>query len=307
MELPIDQIITELSNSNQPLLNTDLAELSDLDSEQLKVFTDAWAEIVPERRQQIICRLVELAEDNVELNFDSIFKHGLKDPDEEVRSKAIEGLWENEELSLLNPLVRLLEQDSSEKVRVAATVALGKFATLAEHKKLSSDRTSIIQEALLKVINDDSRTVEVRRRALEAIAPLNLPQVKTAIQDAYESHIPEMNISSIYAMGKNCDPSWLPTLLKELTSTDAEVRYEAAGACGELEEEAAIANLVELLKDADTEVQMAAIQALGKIGGNRAREYLQQYLNDDSEAISQAAAQALNDLNTNEGLSSFKI
>ncbi len=306
MALPIEETIVELGNSDQPLLNSTLTELSNLSSEELEFFQHSWAAIEPKRRCQITHRLVELAEDNLELNFDSIFKHCLKDQDAEVRSKAIKGLWENEEASLINPLINLLEQDSLETVQAAAAMALGKFAMLAEHQKLRSCHAFKIQEALLGVISDKNKSVEVKRRALESAAPLSLPQVKTAIMEAYQSHDSRLRISSIYAMGKNCDPSWLPVLLKELASTDAEVRYEAAGAYGELEEEAAVPHLIMLIDDPDVDVQMAAIQALGKIGGTKARECLEHCLNNISKAVCQAAKQALNELEAEEDPLSFR-
>ncbi len=307
MSSPIEETIADLGNSSQSLLNSKLIDLSNLNSEELTVFEQAWAAMEPKRRRQIVYRLVELAEDNLELNFDSILRGCLKDQDAEVRCKAIEGLWENDEPSLINPLIHLLEQDSSEKVQAAAATALGKFAMLAEHEKLRSCHTSRLCHALLTTIDDNSKPVEVRRRALEATAPLSLPQVKEAIMNAYQSHNSKLRISAIYAMGRNCDCSWLPTLLKELASADAEIRYEAVRACSELGEAEAAPHLIELIKDPDTDVQLAAIQALGKIGGTEAKEHLQHCLNNSSEAIHQAAEQALQELEAGEDPLSFRV
>lgn len=307
MHLPIEKTITELSNIDKPLLNSKLTELSNLNSAELELWEHSWAAIESKRRRQIVHRLLELAEDNLELNFDDIFKYCLRDQDDEVQSKAIEGLWENEDASLIDPLINLLENDSSEKVQAAAATALGKFAFLAEYKKLRSYHMSKIQDALLRVIGDKNKPVEVSRRALEAIAPISLPQVKTAIIEAYQSPNSRLRISSIYAMGKSCDPSWLPILLKELTSADTEVRYEAAGACAELEEEAAVPCLIRLVNDPDVDVQIAAIQALGKIGGARAKECLEQCLNHPSEVIHQTAEQVLNELEAQEDPLSFRL
>ncbi len=306
MLLPIEETIADLGNCDKPLLSSRLIELSNLNPEELELLQQAWAVIEPKRRRQIIYRLVDLVEDNFELNFDSIFTSCLKDQDAEVRSKAIEGLWESEEASLINPLINLLEQDSSEKVQAAAATALGKFATLAELKKLRSSHTSKICQALLTVIGDKSKPIEVRRRALEATAPLSLPQIKKAIMEAYQSHNPKLRTSAIYAMGRNCDRSWLPMLLKELASADAEIRYEAAGACSQLGEEEAIPYLIELINDADTDVRLAAIQALGKIGGSKAKECLEQCLDNPSKVIQQTAEQALHELEAEEYPFSFR-
>jgi len=306
ISLPLEEAIADLGNSDKPLLNSRLIDLSNLNSEELRVFEQVWATIKPKRQRQILSRLSELAEDNVELNFENIFKNRLKDQDAEVQSKAIEGLWESEDASLINPLINLLEQNNSEKVQVAAATGLGKFAMLAEHKKLRSCHTYKVCQALLTAIDDKSKPVEVRRRALESAAPLSLPQVKEAIRNAYQSHDFRFRINAIYAMGRNCDCSWLPTLLEELTSDDAEIRYEAAGACGELEEEEAVPPLIGLINDPDTDVRLAAIQALGKIGGTEAKKHLQHCLNNPSEAIRQAAEQALQELEAEEDPLSFR-
>jgi len=178
---------------------------------------------------------------------------------------------------------------------------------LAEHKKLRSSHTSKVCQALLTVIGDKSKPIEVRRRALEAVAPLGLPQVKEAIMEAYQSHSFRLRISSIYAMGKNCDHSWLLILLKELANAEAEIRYEAVGACSELEEEEAIPYLVELIDDPDADAQMAAIQALGKIGGSEAKKCLEQCLDNPSEVVQRAVEQALDELEATEDPFSLRI
>jgi len=306
MSLPIEKTIAEIGNCDKPLRSSRLIELSNLNSEELGFLERAWAVIEPKRRQQIINRLFELAEDNFELNFDSIFTTCLKDRDAEVRSKAIEGLGESEQTSLINPLINMLEQDSSEKVQAVAATALGKFAMLAELKKLRPCHTSRISRALLAVIDDGNKPVEVRRRALESAAPLSLLWVKKAITEAYRSHSSRLRASAIYAMGRNCDRSWLPVLLKELGSADSEMRYEAATACGELGEEKAALYLSGLLNDPDVDVRVAVIQALGKIGGTEAKECLELCLNSPDEAIHQAAEQSLHELEVEEGPFAFR-
>jgi len=307
MSLSIKELIADLINGDKPLARAGLTELSNLSSEGVEFLIRVWASIESKRRQQIIYRLVELAEDNFELNFDSIFNNCLKDQDDEVRSKAIEGLWESEEASLISPLINLLKCDSSEKVQVAAATALGKFAILAEHNKLRSCHTSKLGEALLSVIGDKSKPIDVRRRALEAAAPLSFPHVKRAIMEAYQSHNAKLRASAVYAMGRSCNRSWLLILLKELANADAEIRYEAAGACGELGEEEAIPYLIELISDPDTDVRLATIQALGKIGGSQARQCLEACRNNPSEAVQEAAEQALEELKAVEAPFSFEV
>jgi HEAT repeat protein len=307
MSLPIEEIIASLSNPDKSVASSSLVQLSNLNWEELKPLDKAWETIEPKRRRQIVNRLVELAEENFELNFDGIFKSRLKDSDEEVRSAAIEGLWESEETSLIDQLINLLEGDSSEKVQAVAATALGKFALLAELRKLRSSHKSKISQALLAIINDGNKPLEVKRRALEAAAPLSLPQMKQAITEAYNSTDPRLKISALFAMGRSCSRFWLPILLRELGSTDAEIRYEAACACGELGEKEAVPYLIELVSDHDIEVQLAAIKALGKIGASEAKGCLEQCLDNSSQAIQQAAEQALYELEGGEEPLSFRF
>jgi len=305
--LSLDEYLAELSDQSKPLVSAKLANLSTLSSDELRLFLEAWAKTGVERRRQIASQLVALAEENCKLNFDDTFLVCLRDPDEIVRVKAIEGLWEYENRSLIDPFITMLREDSVESVRAAAAIALGKFAMLAELGKLRPDDMAKVERALLDVIDDQKEQLEVRRRAIEAIASLSLPKVTQIIQQAYQSDDPRMRFSAIYAMGKNSDPAWLPTLVKELCSPDSEMRFEAAGACGELGEEAAIPHLVRLIHDVDSQVQLSAIAALGQIGGSEAEAALRECLNNPNEQIRQAAGEALEELGFGKDPFSFRL
>lgn len=292
----IREIIAALADDDKPLLSSTLAHLSNLTPGHLTHFEQVWATIGLSRRRKIINHLLELAENSFELNFDDIFKVGLKDKNPDIRIKAIEGLWENEDPSLINIFVKLLNGDSSEKVQATCATALGKFAMLAELNRLRTSHASAVAQALLAVLADKSKPAEVRRRALEAAAPLSLPQIKASITEAYHNPDIKLRASAVYAMGKNCDPAWLPMLLKELGNDNPDIRYEAVNACGELCDKDAVPQLVKLVNDRDVEVQLAAIQALGKIGGTQAKHCLQRCLERTDGAVCQAAEEALQQL-----------
>jgi len=303
--MSIEEILTRLFDSD--LSDSDFAELSGLDAEQLSLFEQAWAGIKTEQRRRIISHLAKLADENIELNFNVIFKSRLADPDADVRSQAIEGLWEYEKPSLVPLLIDLLENDSSEMVQTEAVAALGRFAMLAAHGKLDENITTRLGLALLSTISNENKPVDIRCCALEAVAPLSLPQVNSAISENYHTDDDNLNLSSICAMGISCDPSWLPILLEELTSPETERRRVAAAAIGELEEEDTVPQLAELIYDDDIDVQISAIQALGEIGGAEARECLELCMDDEEEAIRLAAEQALDKLGAKEDLQSFSI
>jgi HEAT repeat protein len=306
MEMPVEEIIAELPKPDIPMLNSKLAGLSNLDPTGLRLLERAWEAMTAGQRWEIIARLVELAEDNFDLNYDSIFKGRLKDPDARVRCAAIEGLWENEETSLIEPLINLMAHDPAEEVRAAAAKDLGKFALLAELEKVRVGLKDRITGALLGAINDHSQPLEVRRRALESAAPLSMPRVREAIAQAYGSGNRLYKISAVFAMGKNCDPVWLPVLSKEMASADSALRYEAATAAGDLGEKDAVPRLARLIADPDLEVQLAAIKALGKIGAPEAKGPLEACRANPDETVREAAEAALDELAAGENPISFK-
>ncbi len=307
MSLSIEETICELGDSTSSLHSSTLAGLSNLSHSDIEVIKQTWHKIELKRRRQILNRLIDLAEDNFELDFSEFFKICLNDEDDQIRCKTIEGLWENEEPALISPLIKMLKEDISNKVRAASAIALGKFAMLAELKKLRPVYAVKVEEALIVALDDENQPVEVKRRVLEAVAPFNKSRVKDAISKAYHSKNIKFKASAIYAMGRNCNPSWLPLLLKELESPNAELRYEAAVACGELGEVAAVPALAKLIKDPDINTSLAAIESLGKIGGIKAKESLKQYLNISNEVIQQAVENALYKLEVEENPLSFKI
>lgn len=280
--------------------HAELADLSELDRDGLEAFRIEWADLEAERKRRILSRLLDLAEDNVELNFDEIFKLCLNDPDEEVRAQAISGLWEDEETALVVPLLARLQDDPSDRVKASAASALGRFVLLGEHGKIRAELVEGLKTALLSVLNDEKANAEVRRRALESLSPLSVPEVKKAIASAYARGDERMRVGAIYAMGRNCDPEWIPILFKELKNAEAERRFEAATALGELGDSDAVPRLIELGDDPDAEVRTAVLQSLGKIGGTKAKEYLQSCMSSRSEAVRESARQALAELQANE-------
>jgi HEAT repeat protein len=289
-------LVADLSGDAAPSDAT-LFELSGLGPEELATVEAGWARLAPERQRDVVRRLVELAEADVQLDFTAILKGLLDSPDPEVRRHAIAGLWECEEASLVARLIRFLTDEAPE-VRAEAVVALGRFAVLAEDGRLLAEQTNLLATSLLETAADDDQPAEVRCRALEAMAPLSEPEVSQAISAAYHGSHPALSLSALTAMGKSCDPSWIPTLTDELSSADADLRREAALALGEIEEEQSAADLAELIYDEDAAVRLAAIRALGEIGGAEAREALEQCLEDPNETVCQAAEEALGGIDT---------
>jgi HEAT repeat protein len=120
--------------------------------------------------------------------------------------------------------------------------------------------------------------------------------VSQVIQRAYDDVEPKMRVSAVFAMGRSADEKWGDKVLAELDQDDAEMRYEAARACGELHLIEAILSLSRMVVDPDLEVRLAAIGALGRIGGAEARRVLQICSEEGDEALRDAAEEALDEL-----------
>jgi len=239
---------------------------------------------------------ITLAEGDPQLDYNDIFMLVIKDTDETVRLKSMEGLWEYEDRSLIDPMINILRGDSSELARASAAVSLGKFAMLYELGKLHQKDGDRVEESLIAAIRNEKETIEVRRRAVEALSPLSLPIVTDIISEAYKNNNALMKASALYAMGINSDPAWLPLIINELNNIDPEIRFEAAKACGAFEDAQAVPQLLKLLNDPDSEVKISVISALGKIGGDEAEAALEECLKLPEDYIRDAANDALREL-----------
>ena len=305
--MTLDNYLLELEEAeDQPRLSL-LINLSSLDDSETETFKTWWASISPGKRIQLIDDLVTTAEENVELDFEVIFKHALSDPEPQVKQKAISGLWESNDRMMIVPLMNLLRCDSSENVRASAAIALGKFSLLAHMGEIPPTDGTSLEKLLLEVIENPEETAEVRSRSLQAVAPLNSPQVREVIRKAYFSIDPKLRLSSLYAMGKTAEAEWLSILMAEIHSENPETRYEVAIALAEIGEEDAVTYLVPLIHDRDSEVQLAAVYALGSIGGSLAEQTLKACLTDDDETIQEAAKDALEELEGDEDPLGFKF
>lgn len=288
--------LQELLNPALPLSTSKLVNLSRMDAAESAAFREVWQELSVERRRQVIIRLNELAEDNVELNFDTVFLAALNDADPEIRVRAIRGLWEYEGSDFIARLVSLLQTDADPSVRAEAALALGRFAVQAEFDAVRERDMVLMDTALQRVITDPSEALEVRARAVEAVGARSAPWAQALVREAYHSGNQRLRVSALHAMGRSCDAQWLSILIAELRNEDPEIRYEAAGALGAIGDEAAVSPLLELLHDEDAEVQVAAISALGEISSTRARRALQRLATHPSPHVRDAVQAALREI-----------
>ena len=217
--MAIDAFIKAIADESEPLSEAPFHEASDPSPSEVVEFDRFLSTLDGEERRVVLTTMVEQAEENLELDFTSIFRHFLKDEDDHLVQLGIEGLWEQEERWLITELVDLLRSERGAQVRAASAVALGKFPVLALEGKIPPQEGALIYRVLMDFLEDEIEDLEVRRRCLEALAPYNTEEVRDYIRWAYDDEDQDLRSSSIYAMGKTGELSWLPTLLRELEST----------------------------------------------------------------------------------------
>lgn len=285
----------EQLRADAPITADAIYSLSDLMGENWADFQLVWPNLPVERRRHVIDRLVDTAETNFELDFSPIVHLALTDNDLEVRLRAIEGVLEESGLPTVRRLLTLAQEDTFSEVRAAAAKALGVFVLQGELGKLPERFSQELQDTVLALYNNLDEDLDVRRRALEAIANCGHTSVPELIREAYYADDLPMRVSAVFAMGRSCDERWQPIVLEELRSEYPELRYEAARAAGELELSKALPSLIELAYEGDREIQEVAIWAIGEIGGQLARRALDQLASQAEDAGDDALLEAIQD------------
>jgi HEAT repeat protein len=267
--------------------------LAGLREGQIKQIAPAWAALDAEMRLKIMQRMSDLSEAAGYLDYEQIARFALKDDEADVRAVAAAMLWQDEDPATTEALLQLVQSDDETAVRTAAASALGNHLLLGEYEELPQNVCLRTQEALLEIINNQDEELELRRRALEALSNSSHDAVPALIREAYESDHQPMQVSALFAMGRTYDEQWAPSVLRELSSPDPEMRFEAARAVGELELRAAVPRLDALAHENDSDIQAAAVTALGQIGGAQAKHILNRLaadnISDDLRALVEEA------------------
>lgn len=292
--MSLSEYMNELADPDHDITSAGLEQLSGLAGEDEKVFKDRWGAIPAERRRELIGRFVDIADDNAELDYHTVFCHALTDEDPVVREHAPTGLWETDDRRTIPLLIARLENDPVDEVRAAAAQALSHFAALADSGKLVPRDSTRIWEALKASVDDEDEPITVRRRSLESIASFRTPEVRTWVQWGFDHPESMMRQSAIFAMGRSGDLAWMEIVTGEMESDDPAMRYEAANAAREFGEEDALPALADLVHDIDAQVSLSALHAISGIGGAKAKSLLRAYANSsDDPVVQEAAAEAL--------------
>jgi HEAT repeat protein len=299
-------LLALLRDTSHPFPPQALYYFSSLVPDHLAALEADWPDVDTDRRVNILEDLTELSEANFEVSFEAVFRMALDDEWAPARAAAIRGLWEVEESDLMGRFLHLMLHDPEAEVRAAAATALGRFVYLGEVEEITPAPARRIEEALMAVIHG-SDVVEVRRRALEALAYSSRPEVTPLISAAYASSEEKLRVSAVFAMGRSADEQWAPQVMTELESVAPEIRFEAARAAGGLELEDAVPALAKMGEDSDRQVREAAIWSLSQVGGEDARKALKRLLRQAEPDEKDFVLDALDNLDFTDEVRSFAL
>ena len=306
-EFEFQTLVDALLDQETPFDPRYLHRLSDLEGEDLGLFQEAWSQVALERRQALLEDLNELGAADELLSFENIGRHTIGDQDAQVRTYAVQLLWEYEERDLIAIFIQLLETDAVPEVRAAAATGLGLFVYHGEIDKLPKANQEEIENTLLRAAARDSSEL-VQCRALESVGYSSRSEVAPLIEAAFTSGGHEKMASALIAMGRSMDPHWQKTVLQMLDSKIPTLRAEAARAAGEIEIKESVPALVELSGDSEQRVRFAAIWSLSEIGGDQARHTLEKLFReteDDQEA--DFIESALDNVAFTDGMQPFSL
>jgi len=272
-----------LAEPEGALVPGQLVHLSHANADELVTWRKRWPRIEPARRTSLAQSLVDATEADVHLDFEPIFRCMLDDEEAEVRAIAIDGLWEARDPRLIERYVEILRKELVSAVRARAAAALGEFVRREELGELAQGRTEAAVTALIDVAAEESEDFEVRRRAMESAGFADRREVGMLIERQIESDVEELRAGALRAMGNSADERWESTVLQWLDAHEAQLRFEAARAAGELLVAAALPALAALAAEDEIEIREQAIWAMGEIGGAQARELLERIAEDEED------------------------
>jgi HEAT repeat protein len=285
-----------------------LHRFSDIAPSDLTLLLQAWPQITLQRKYSLLEDLGDLAEVDTLTNFGDVARSLLKDHDQQVRTRAIHLLWEDEDTKLVPIFLKIMNEDKDSEVRAVAANALGLFVYQGGLEKIPEQLHHRIEDDLLKAATSAKETL-VRRRALESLGYSEREEVIPLIEAAYHDKNPDWVVSALFAMGRSSDERWKKQVLSKLHDPDEDIRSEAIHAAGELELASARPTLLDSLEDEeDLELRRELIWALSKIGGEGVRDRLEEILDAETDdAESDFIEEAMDNLTFTEDMAHFDL
>ncbi len=307
--LSFQSILDHLLDSKKDIPKSHLQYYSDLDPKSLRLFTDIWSSVKPDRKLLLLSELLKQLDSDHIVNYEEIGRALLNDADENIRAAAIGLLAESNDPQLARALINIFLTDEALAPRMEAAQLLGEFVLLAELEELAADLKTKIEDALITTIRSEDNPA-LRKRALESLGYSSRDEMPNIIETAFQRADPTWVASALRAMGRSHDSRWDDDVVSKLLDEDPRIRFSAAEAAGELNIEAAAPIMLQILEDEeeDDDVVSATIWSLSQIGGEDARIYIVSLIeNTEDEDLVTFLEDALENLNFNEEMDKFNL
>lgn len=305
-EIPFEQVIEALLDTDTPLNPRFLYRLSDLEADEMAEIKAVWSRLPGWRRLALMEDIEELNETDMLMSFEGLARFTLKDDEPKIRVLATRTLWDYQDAALIPTFLDMLKTDPEREVRAAAATALGRYIYAGELEEIPQDAFHQVEDVLLQTVSG-TEEAEIRRAALEALGFSSRDEVSKLIEKAFASDDKQWKASALFAMGRSANQQWQPQVLSMLEHKLPLIRSEAARAAGELEIREAVPLLVELLDDPDESTRQASIWSLSQIGGDGVMDLLQRMFEKADEVDADLLESALDNLAFNEGIQLMPI
>jgi HEAT repeat protein len=253
---------------------------------------------------------LESSEEGYFSNYSDSLSVLAKDPNPEIRIKAIECLWEYPSKDCISLLFDILESETNPGVRAKLVSGLGRYIFELEDDELFRDdemfekmaleedvipRDDLIRvkQYLTNTFRDETKSLDERRFALEGLGFSSDDAVQGMVEEAYASEEKMMRISAIFAMGRSGLTRWEKTLVAEVGNPDRDIQMEAIRACGNSAIEKAGKKILQLTHSGDREILLASAWALGQTGWKEGFERLDKLSSSKDKEIRETAEAAL--------------
>ncbi len=302
-------LIEILHDLDRPFPPEYLHIFSDITAADLAEIKKAWPQIPVLRKINLLQDLEAMMESDTLLSCDDFARFALQDDNPDVRSHAINLLWDSEDPRLTRTFGDILTQDDNAVVRANAASALGKFVLLGELEEISKKYFDHTLDLLVKHYENEVYD-EVKQEILRSLSYCGKQEIAGLIKEAYATGKKAWKIAALESMGRSADNRWKDHVLANITSEDADLQYEAVRASGELELKDAREILLRVLAEelGNNDIYYQTIWALSKIGGGAVRETLQDLLeNSNNDEEIEVLEMALDNLDFTDENSEFTL
>lgn len=287
--LDFNKVIDALIDEGNPFPPAMWSYFSDLSRHDLNLLKQRWEFVTPQRKTALVQDLGSLMDYDFQVSFTDFAKFCLNDDEPQVRAGAIRLLFEYEKKDMVEPMLDILANDAEDMVQAMAATMLGNYVYQGELDELPLPLKKRIEDALLEAI-EESNSVLLQRRALEALSYSSREEVPPLILAAYEKKERDWKVTALFAMGRSANQQWGPYILHNLESDEPELLFEAIQAAGEMYLESALPQIQEIAENSqemDQLIRMAIARALENIGDSESIEVLSRMLEwaEDDEEI----------------------